>query len=313
MPQFLLEGRSLDELTREATELYGAGARIVRADRVLDAGVAGFLGRRHLEVMVEVPDTHDGEPSPVGSGGATARPHPGTRAHALNDRAGILALLDEADSDEDAVNAEIVDRTAAVPVAPDLSTESSELAELLARLGQDRAGRVVPAPLSAPGDLVLVVGIGDSAHQVAASMVAVAGEAMAGGVGAADWVLYRAGSNGSSVRPRLGGRWDAVQARALAVEVGAAVLVDCDLGSPMAGLPHLDGVASLGADQVWVVVDARHKPEDTRAWVDRVRSFADIDALAVIGAGESQSPHTVNGLHVPVGWVDGLPAPRTVL
>ena len=94
VPQFLLEGRSLEELTREATELYGAEARIVRADRVLDPGVAGFLGRRHLEVMVEVSDTHDGEPSPGGSGGATGRAHPGTRAHALSDRAGILALLE---------------------------------------------------------------------------------------------------------------------------------------------------------------------------------------------------------------------------
>ncbi len=310
MPQFLLEGRSLEELTREATELYGAEARIVRADRVLDPGVAGFLGRRHLEVMVEVPDTHDGEPSPGGSGGATGRAHPGTRAHALSDRAGILALLDNADSDEDDVNADLVDRSAPVAVAPDLSTESSELTELLARLGQDRAGRAVPAPLSAPGDLVLVVGIGDSAHQVAASMVAISGEVPGGGPG---WVAYGTGPPGSSGRPRLGGRWDAVQARALAVEVGAAVLVDCDLGSPMVGLPHLDGAASLGADQVWVVVDARHKPEDTRAWVDRVRSLTDIDALAVIGAGESHSPHTVNGLRVPVGWVDGLPAPRTVL
>ncbi len=311
--QFLLEGRSLDELTREATELYGAGARIVRADRVLDAGVAGFLGRRHLEVMVEVPDPSDaGVPAAPAGSVLTGPAHPATPAHALNDRAGILALLDHADSDEDDVNADLIDRAAFVPVTPDLSTESTELTELLARLGEDRAGRAVPTLLSAPGDLVLVVGLGDSARHVTASMAAAAGDDAAGGGG---WAVYGTGTGtaGSPARPRLGGRWDAVRARALAVEVRAAVLVDCDLGSPTAGLPHLYGAASLGADQVWVVVDARHKPDETRAWVDRVRSVTDIDALAVIGAGESLSAHTVNGLRLPVGWVDGLPAPRTVL
>lgn len=320
-PQFLLEGRSLDELTREATELYGADARIVRAERVLDTGVAGFLGRRHLEVTVEVPVPSRAEMFPARAVGATARGpvHAAIPApHALSDRAGILALLDTADSDEDDVNADLVDRASPLQVTPllvtpllvtpDLSTESTELTELLARLGEDRAGRSVPVPLSAPGDLVLVVGLGDAARQVTASMVA--GADAASGTG---WAVYGAGPTEPSPRPWLGGRWDAVRARALAVEVREAVLVACDLGSITAGLPHLDGAASLGADQVWVVVDARHKPDDTRAWVDRVRSLTDVDALAVVGAGESLSPHTVNGLRIPVGWVDGSPAPRTVL
>ncbi|MER7071865.1 hypothetical protein [Terrabacter sp. NPDC000476] len=358
-PQFLLEGRSLDELTREATELYGADARIVRAERVLDPGVAGFLGRRHLEVMVEVPD-QPRPPSEAGPDTRTADVVVAPAGHVLSDRAGILALLDDADSSEDDVNADLVGRAdrptglarvtgpvgpaghpgapdpagapgpvapvvetrAPVPgaplagapvrpatVVPDVSTESPQLTELLARLGDDRAGRAVPAPLSAPGDLVLVVGLGDSALHVTASMLEVAG---GGGTGSG-WAVYGAGASAPAARPRLTGRWDAVRSRALAVEVGAAVLVACDPGSPTGGLPHLEAAASLAPDQVWVVVDARHKPDDTSAWVDRVRAVMEVDALAVVGAGESLSPHTVNWLRVPVGWVDGMPAPRTVL
>lgn len=349
-PQFLLEGRSLDELTREAAELYGSDARIVRAERVLDPGVAGFLGRRHLEVMVEVPDLPRVQPeagADVPTTGVVVAP----AGHVLRDRAGILALLDDADSSEDDVNADLVGRTerplgparalgpasalggvapvvepwapvAGLPLAgalgapvrpatvvPDVSTESPQLTELLARLGDDRAGRAVPAPLSAPGDLVLVVGLGDSALHVTASMLEVAGGAATG----SGWAVYGAGATAPATRPRLTGRWDAVRSRALAVEVGAAVLVACDPGSPTGGLPHLEAAASLAPDQVWVVVDARHKPDDTSAWVERVRAVMEVDALAVVGAGESLSPHTVNWLRVPVGWVDGLPAPRTVL
>ncbi|MEW1955591.1 hypothetical protein [Terrabacter sp. NPDC080008] len=314
--QFLLEGRSLDELAREATQLYGPGARIVRAERVLDAGVAGFLGRRHLEVTVEVPDAY-----------AHATPAPTPTVHVLGDRAGILALLDSADQAEDLANGLDPDgttTTGSVPSRPTLpetpSTESIGLGELLARLGEQRHGRAedaaaaVPALLQAAGDLVLVLGLADSAHGVVATMAAAArqrGEAVAvhqgGAIGLDD------ASTTTLERRRLVTRWDAAEARAHAVEADATVLTAYGLGSSSADLPHLESAKALAADQVWLVVDARHKPEDTETWVRRVLATMSIDALAVVGAGETATPQTVNRLGIPLGWLDGQPAPRTVL
>lgn len=72
-----------------------------------------------------------------------------------------------------------------------------------------------------------------------------------------------------------------------------------------------DALAALGAidpDQVWVVVDAGRKPDDTQRWVDRVATAVDIAALAVVGAASTATPQTVNSLGIPVGWVDGAPA-----
>jgi hypothetical protein len=130
---------------------------------------------------------------------------------------------------------------------------------------------------------------------------------------AARWTLYGAGAVGLADRPHLTGRWDAVAARAAAVEEGTAALVACSLGRVADGLPHLEAAAELAADQVWLVVDARHKAEDTAEWADRVRGTLPVDALAVLGAGETRTAHTVNRLGIPLGWVDGSPAPRTVL
>ena len=309
--QFLLEGRSLDELAREATHLYGDGARIVRAERVLDAGIAGFLGRRHLEVTVEVPDARAPRVVPVQPA-----------LHVLGDRTGILALLDSADRAEDDVNADAYadvndEPTAGTdgPVSTEpVSTESPGLADLLARLGDDgdrtrRPAERVPVLLSAPGDLVLVLGLEDTARQVAATMVA----ASASTTGGPGHVLHAAGATDAHGLAYLAGRWDAARARATAVESGTTVLVACGLGPTAAGLPQLGAATALAPDQVWLVVDARHKPDDTGAWVDHVRASVPVDALAVVGAGESRSAHTVNDLGVPVGWTDGEPAPRTVL
>lgn len=316
--QFLLEGRSLDELLREAAQVYGSAARIVRAERVLDPGVAGFLGRRHLEVTVEVPD---------GTVPPSTRTQRGPGVHVLGDRAGILALLETADRVEDDVNGAAAGPTASAhartttptPTAATVSTESPDLSEVLTRLAaaapDDRPPvAVVPAPLRAPGDLVLVLGVGDAARDVTASMATAAEHAgdrvvrySAGAAPAAGATDDRGSDR------RMASRWDAAEARAHAVEAGATVVTAYDLGSPVAGLPHLEGAAVLGADQVWVVVDARHKADETQEWVGLVVGALEVDALAVVGAGDSRSAHTVNGLGLPLGWLDGLPAPRTVL
>lgn len=276
--------------------MYGANARIVRAERVLDSGVAGFLGRRHLEVTVHVPD---------GASGVAATAS--APVHVLAGRTGIAALLESADSTEDDVNRATPGRGGAHRPPEPVSTESGSFAELLARLGGDVRPGLVPAPLTRPGALVLVMGLEETAREVTASMSRQAPS------GDGTWTLYSAGSVHLGGRPQLDGWWDVARARALALEEGSAILAACTLGAVRAGLPHLESAAVLGADQAWLVVDARHKPDDTSEWVDRVRARMDVDALAVIGAGETRSATTVNRLRIPIGWLDGLPAPRTVL
>ncbi|GAB2742853.1 hypothetical protein [Sinomonas soli] len=331
--QFQLRGASLEDLAREALQTYGAAARIVRAERVLDSGLGGFLGRRHIEVTVHVPD-EGGLPT---AAGAPALPH------VLTARTGIAALLEEAESAEDALRtvrappgrhdpgpaADPAEGGAArgpggagAPAADRphraVSTEATGFDALLQRLRREVDAGAVPTPLSAAGDLVLVLGIGGAAGAVVQSMAERAGAADQQGPAEhpgpeAGWELYGAGAVGLADRPHLDGRWDAVAARAAAVEEDRAVLVACSLGLLADGLPHLEAAAELAADQVWLVVDARHKPEDTAEWTDRVRGTLPVDALAVLGAGETRTAHTVNRLGIPLGWVDGSPAPRTVL
>ncbi len=72
-------------------------------------------------------------------------------------------------------------------------------------------------------------------------------------------------------------------------------------------------VAALGADQVWIVVDAGRKPLDTAAWVTEVTEDVSVTAMAVVGTSATSSPESVNTLGIPVGWVDGRRATSPVL
>ena len=57
--------------------------------------------------------------------------------------------------------------------------------------------------------------------------------------------------------------------------------------------------------QTWAVVDAARKPEDIRAWADRLHG---IDALGVSGLRDSVSPAAVLSCAIPVGRLDQHPA-----
>ncbi|WP_136612009.1 hypothetical protein [Sinomonas albida] len=414
--QFLLRGTTLEDASRQASELYGPAARIVRAERVLDGGLGGFLGRRHVEVTVHIPD--DGDPAVVAV--EPAGPH------VLTGRAGIAALLDDADRAEDefladasplaspygatswpapggslggladagpagaawgdadpdadpvagsgarwaaaapaaasspAVGPAVADSTAAGSTRPGqaaVSTQAMGFDELLERLRSEVVVETrVPDVLSAPGDLVLVAGLGDTAFDVARDMArdgsrwelwsastdgAAADSSTSPSAGAeslrrahAGTALgaARAGDSGpDGLRPgderldglrlgrrRLGGaplgnRRDAEAARARGVETETAAVVSCSLGSAVDGLPLVGLARELGADQVWLVVDARHKADETADWVAAACAQLPVDALAVVGARETRSASSINSLGIPVGWVDGSPAPRTVL
>ncbi|HKU11292.1 MAG TPA: hypothetical protein VJQ61_08695 [Sinomonas sp.] len=281
-------------MTRQAVDLYGPEARIVSADSVLDPGLGGLLGRRHVEATVMVP-------TPIVRLAPMVDP---AGPHTLGARAGIAALLDDADTAEDRIHAFQTAAPGARPSGPPVSTEAEDFDALLERLRSqmDAPEERVPVLLDGPGDLVLVLGTSDTAFAVVQSMAARLPEAFS---------LTSAGE--LSEWPHLEDVRDATAARAEGVESGTTVLAALGLRAFDRLGPQLGRAAALRADQVWLAVDARHKAEETAEWVEAAKARLTVSALAVVGARETRTPETVNTLGIPLGWVDGSHAPRTVL
>ncbi len=292
-----LEGESLEDLRVQARRQFPR-ARIVSAERVRVGGIAGFLARQHFELILELPD------------GVRSGPQAG----------GLATLLASAEAEEESMRG-----------AP-VSTESRRFADLLDALTQeaeDEAGPLDPvgppdevdsdgpvgtissigppgtpgppaAPrlLRGPGDLVLVVGPERAALEVGATMLG------ALGLDASD--LLRSGSFDREPVQPLEARNRATRARAAGVEGGHAAVIVVGLGrhgtEPEA---QATTVRALAADQVWLVVDAGRKADDTDRYVRDVRAAMMVDAVAVEGAGATATPETVTRLDVPIGWVDG--------
>ena len=320
--RFLLEGASLEELKARILSEHGADARIVAAERVTVGGIRGFFAKRHFEVTVEVPERRR------------------RAAHArldLQARLGIAALLDDADAAEARLQAD---------PRPTLSTDSADFAYLMDELtfqaepdpapivltatrvraadagptsaqpAKPAAGSptpkpapvtLVPRPLSGHGDLVVLVGFPDAALEVARSMALNgAGEVLVAGAARCDDA------------ERADDRRTALSARARGVERGQTGFVAFGLGGNLADSMGLvaalaDTLAPIGADQVWLVVEAGRKPSDTGRWAAALAAIAQIDAVAVVGASTTGTPGTVDELGLPIGWVDGAPATAATL
>ena len=159
-------------------------------------------------------------------------------------------------------------------------------------------GVPAPAPLTGVGDLVLLIGLGEDAMDTALAM------SMASG--GAD--VRTAGELAAYGHLHVDGRQSATAARAHAVVTERTVLVAFGLGKARNALARVPSVAALSADQVWVVVDAGRKHEDTARWVGVLTAQLNVTAVAVVGASETGSPESVNGLGLPVGWIDGRPS-----
>ncbi|GIU55479.1 hypothetical protein [Arthrobacter sp. NicSoilC12] len=252
----------------------------------------------------------------AGPAGGPARPTAPT--HHLQGAA-IAALLEEADAAELSLHR---------PAPAGVSTESRDFAELLEQLGTGlrtptdppaaaptaaavgspvhpaavepgiAAGAPAPAPLTGVGDLVLLIGLGEDAMDTALAM------SMASG--GAD--VRTAGELSAYGHLHVDGRQSATAARAHAVVTERTVLVAFGLGKARNALARVPSVAALSADQVWVVVDAGRKHEDTARWVGVLSAQLNVTAVAVVGASETGSPESVNGLGLPVGWIDGRPS-----
>lgn len=158
----------------------------------------------------------------------------------------------------------------------------------------------VPVPLSGTGDLVVLVGLGDDALDTALAMSIAAGGAD----------VRTAGELSAYGHLHLDGRQSATAARAHAVETEQTVLAAFGLGKARNTLARLQAIAALSPDQLWVVVDAGRKHEDTARWVSLLRARLEVAGVAVVGAADTGTPESVDGLGLPVGWIDGRPAAR---
>ncbi len=271
--------------------LYGPKARLVAAEKVTVGGIRGFFARSHFEVSIELPS----EPDDV----ATHRmPAPGRRA-------GLMALLEDAERDEASFN------KAVVPPAPPVSTASDAFAVLMDDLtfnvAPPEAAPQPPSVLAGPGDLVICAGLGSDAAEGA--------RLLSSAVGVGD--ISRAGTwpsgdgDARSTSRRVANRREATEARAHGVEKSEPVIVAFGLGPGVDVAERAVRVAGLAPDQVWLVVDAGRKSEDTRAWVELMCAAVPVAGLLVCGAAATGTPESVDNLGLPVAWVDGKRTTRT--
>ncbi|MCR1160956.1 hypothetical protein NEK97_05730 [Paenarthrobacter sp. UW852] len=314
--RYKLSGASLEAIRAKALKQYGPGARVVSAEKVTNPGIVGLFAAARFEATVEVSDV----PEPAGQQAPlTARLVEPSPVHELHGPA-IAALLERADAAELEMHQ---------PTPAPVSTASPDFAGLLEQLGKelqpagpspsvpalvtmppsaDKPMPKVPQPITGDGNLIVLLGLGDDALGPALEMSIAAGGSD----------VRTAGRLTAFGHLHVQGRQGTTAARAQAVLTGQTVVVAFGLGRPGDVPSHGADISLLAADQMWVVVDARHKAEDTQAWVQALQRVVageslGVDALAVIGASETASPQTVDTLDIPVGWVDGKPATASVL
>lgn len=343
--RFRLKGASLEEIRRKAELQHGPAARIVSAERVISPGIAGLFAGDRYEAVVEVVTGREvvtgevvPEPDVLADAVAPAAALAGAAPAHEFQGAAIAALLEEADAAELSLHR---------PGNAGLSTESPDFAELLEQLGAGLRGHgadapavpnnrnrqepgaapapaaavepmakmhlaaagaqvrepappraSLPVPLSGVGDLVVLVGLGDDALDTALAMSTAAGGAD----------VRTAGKLSAYGHLHVEGRQGATAARAHAVLTDQTVIVAFGLGKARDALARIQSIDALSADQVWVVVDAGRKTEDSVRWVGVLAAQLGITAVAVVGAAETATPETVNSLGLPVGWIDSGPA-----
>jgi len=316
-----LDGTSLEELKAKVLAEHGTRARVVSVETITTGGIGGFFGHRHYEMTVEVQDEpetplHYGqvhEPRedparPATASGATPRsatprstPPPAGTARATPTRpvkTGLDALLDDADG-EDTVSYQ--QPNDGFPV----STSSREFANILDELESVTAEPAlneppkplpVPGLLSSQGDMVIVIGLGQDALAVARKMAQAVGRAE----------ITTSGTLDATGLARVGDRRDALLARARGVERRETLFVAVGITSGGAhASSQATAIAQLRGDQIWAVVDASRKQEDTARWVRKVSSVVQLDAVVGIQHDATMTPETVNTLGLPVTWEYG--------
>lgn len=290
-----LRGDTMEGLQARVLNQYPAGSEIVEAAKVSTGGLFGVGARVHYEAIVEVPDNVI-----VPSFTASQR-NPGS--HPVPARAGVAALLADADKAETAMHAPATART------PEVSTSTRSFDELIesldrSTLAKDSQGAAAQGPgglLTGPGDVILVAGLGADALTAVRTMAAAVGSS----------TMVTAGSFRAHGTDHIVSRQGLLTAQASAVIAHEPVLVAFGLGTD--GSLRTNALTELKADQVWAVVDATRKHDDTETWVKKVSWSAPIQFLAVINSQDTKTPETVNELGIPIGWIDGRKAGRSAL
>ena len=324
----LREGPTLEAVRDAVRAEFGAGARIVSAERVTSPGIGGMFRRSHVEAVVEVPDPLD----------------PPTARVAIADgpvvRVGIAALLADAEAAEariaagDGTATTRADAFASVLdgfAADGITTGAPRPDRAVADAGRVDGGGarlqdgtelpggtvpvaapvtdvpvvtalppVLPVPSVPPVPTALPVQAAPTALPVPAVLPLPAVLAADGDlvllVGRPTDVDAAAGvfAGRYGLRPTdAADRRSGILARADGVRNGHALL----------GVAAWDDVATtegLAADQVWVVVDVGRKPEDTRSMVAAVAARTTVAGVVAIGAGETATPESVHLMGVPV-------------
>lgn len=293
--RFRLDNPTPESVSAKVRAEYGENARILSANEVRVGGLGGFFARRFVEVEFEVtPDTSsvadivaDVLASPRSSLGAAVRP---------SGAVGIEALLEAAERAEGHVE------TAPPVSVGSVSTQSDTFDRVLRDLNS-YAARPAPGPVithefmpelfDEPGGLVLFLGLGNDGIVAARSLARTVRRAE----------FHRGGLIAHDDTPRVDDRRSAAAARARGVTNNSVALVAWGLGVGMTEITaSLDRIRTVAADQIWVVVDASRKPEDTAAWVAAIRRNFAVTALAVVSSVETSTPDSINALGLPVGW-----------
>lgn len=252
-------------------EVVDVTAEATRADAAVRAELAAEqpAGAGGDRAADVVPVGAPAAPEPVADGGAS-----GSSALALLELGVPARLL-----------AGIADPAAAVP-----------LSQLVRRFGRP------PAVDLAPGTVLVVVGPADLALRTATQMAHRAGLTPQDVVLAGD-VEPAAGRGRRLVTTTAAGRLRSRVPQDVPTVVALGVPTD-----PSEWAASAELLEALEPDQAWAALDARLRSAELRRWLRAVGSRRAFDAVAASNAFEAQSPGTVLGLGVPVGWVDGLPA-----
>lgn len=335
----LRSGPTLEAVRDAVRAEFGAGARIVSAERVSTPGIGGLFRRAHVEAVVEVPDPLD----------------PPTARVAIADgpvtRIGIAALLADAEAAEARIaagdgtastradafasvldgfaadgisagpagtGAAVTGATAAGAPRPGRAgTDPTPVDGAGSRL-QDVTSLTVPGPdedPGRPGGTLPVTGPAPVAPVVTvlpgvattSAPTTVAPVLPVPAVRSADGDLVLLVGRPGDVDAAAGvfaGRYglratDAADRRAGILARAEGVRN----GYALLGVSAWDDAATvegLAADQVWVVVDVGRKTEDSRAVVLAVAGRVPVAGVVAIGARETATPESVHRLGLPV-------------
>lgn len=341
--RFLLKGSSLRELQERAVAEFGPDAFLVSAEKITTPRVGGLLREHHYEAVIEIrdalPPVAPSPANPVQPNTAqpkTAQPNPGQPGSRLRTRArmqvpprpgshpesGLERLLAAAESSET--------RLATRQAAP-VGSQGSDFASILDEQSfalEPAAGRRAAGRAEAPrgqklrpatprqaapvaraaelavrrqvGDLVLLVGLGTDAVTAAAALDDGS-------------VMLRTTGQPDALHRPVTDRRSAMKTRAAAVAEGCSVLLADSLAGFSAAADAAERLEVLGADQLLVVVDARHKSEDTARWVGELGGRIGIHGVLVLHSQLTGTPDSVLELGYPLLRLDAaghLPVPR---